>query len=252
MKDVNILKNNGVNIEKSLEIFGDMETYDEMLVTFNLEVYEKLEKIQNFKEAGDMSNYAILVHSLKSDAKYFGFEVLAELSYQHELESKENNMFYVYENYAGLMLEAKKIVAVVGQYLGDCKEFPVDIDESKSDKTILIVDDSLVVRTFLNSIFANHFNILMAKDGMEAINIINENSNVDLLFLDLQMPNVNGIAVLNYFKENGLFDRTKVCVITGVENGNITDYLENYPIVGKLDKPFNENDIKDIIEKVNL
>ena len=34
MKDVNILKNNGVNVDKSLELFGDMETYDETLETF--------------------------------------------------------------------------------------------------------------------------------------------------------------------------------------------------------------------------
>ena len=34
MKDVNILVNNGVNVEKSLELFGDMNTYDETLNLF--------------------------------------------------------------------------------------------------------------------------------------------------------------------------------------------------------------------------
>ena len=36
-----------------------------------------------------MSNYAILVHSLKSDAKYLGFTKLAELAYNHELKVKK-------------------------------------------------------------------------------------------------------------------------------------------------------------------
>ena len=31
MKDVNILKNNGVDVDQSLELFGDMETYNETL-----------------------------------------------------------------------------------------------------------------------------------------------------------------------------------------------------------------------------
>ena len=34
MKDKNILIQNGVDIEKSLELFGDMEMYDESLGTF--------------------------------------------------------------------------------------------------------------------------------------------------------------------------------------------------------------------------
>ena len=38
MKDVNILINNGANVKKALELFGDMETYDATLETFLQEV----------------------------------------------------------------------------------------------------------------------------------------------------------------------------------------------------------------------
>ena len=31
MKDINILKNNGINVDQGLEILGDMEMYDETL-----------------------------------------------------------------------------------------------------------------------------------------------------------------------------------------------------------------------------
>ena len=51
-----------------------------------------------------MANYAIQVHSLKSDAKYFGFETLAELAYKHEMESKANNMYFVTDNYEFYLL----------------------------------------------------------------------------------------------------------------------------------------------------
>ena len=63
MKDVNLLTSNGVNVEKSLELFGDMETYNDTLHDFLSEVEGKLAKIKSFKEIADMSNYAILVHS---------------------------------------------------------------------------------------------------------------------------------------------------------------------------------------------
>ena len=50
MKDANFLKSNGVNVEKSLELFGDMETYNETLKTFLEEVDEKLNNITRYKE----------------------------------------------------------------------------------------------------------------------------------------------------------------------------------------------------------
>ena len=49
MKDVNILINNGANIKKALELFGDMETYDATLETFLQEVPGKLKKIKACK-----------------------------------------------------------------------------------------------------------------------------------------------------------------------------------------------------------
>ena len=80
MRDIDLLKNNGVNIEQSLELFGDMETYDSTLEDFLETITQKLSEIQKYKEVTDMPNYAILVHSLKSDAKYLGFTKLAEIA----------------------------------------------------------------------------------------------------------------------------------------------------------------------------
>lgn len=50
MKDVNILINNGANIKKALELFGDMETYDATLETFLQEVPGKLKKLKHVKK----------------------------------------------------------------------------------------------------------------------------------------------------------------------------------------------------------
>ena len=69
MKDRNLLLESGVNLEKSLELFGDMDTYDASLNDFLDDVDEKLLKLQEYKEVADMQNYSIQVHALKSDAK---------------------------------------------------------------------------------------------------------------------------------------------------------------------------------------
>ena len=134
-----ILTDNGVNLEKSLELFGDMNTYNETLSDFLSDVENKLADIKKYKEAADMANYAILVHSLKSDARYFGFEMLADMAYNHEMESKANNMYYVYEHYDELMTEAKKILSIVKKYLG------VQIGDAEEKEEVIVKDKTVLV-----------------------------------------------------------------------------------------------------------
>ena len=253
MKDVNLLIENGTNVKKALELFGDMETYDETLSTFLSEVPEKLQKIKNCKEVGDMANYAILVHSLKSDARYFGFEKLAEVAYEHELKSKANDMFFVTEHYDELMTEANRVVNLVKKYMGVGTVSEDDYKKPIShDKAILVVDDSNLIRNFILKIFKDDFEVIVANDGKEALDILNDNEkngNIKAMLLDLNMPNVNGFEVLDYFKSNDLFKKYPTSIITGVDDKESIEKAYKYPIIDILLKPFNERDVKKILEK---
>ncbi len=254
MKDVNFLINNGVNIQKSLELFGDMETYNETLETFLTDVEDKLSKIKTYKEIADMANYAILVHSLKSDARYFGFEKLADLAYQHEMESKSNNMYYVTDHFDELMMEANRIVHLVKQYLGkeDANTAQkMDTTPVVKEQKILVVDDSNIVSNFIKKIFNNTFDVIIANDGKEALDIVSNNVDGKIvgMLLDLNMPNVDGFEVLDYFKNHDLFKQVPVSIITGDSSKEVIDRAFTYPIVDMLQKPFNEVNIKNIVEK---
>jgi CheY-like chemotaxis protein len=116
--DEKLLESNGVNLKASLELLGDMETYNETASDFLTESETRLKNIEEFKNSGDMPNYAILVHAMKSDSKYLGFTKLAELSYNHEMASKANDVDYVNNNYDELMEEANRIIELVKKYLG--------------------------------------------------------------------------------------------------------------------------------------
>ena len=115
--DENYLLENGVNYKKGIELLGDLETYNDMLSDWFKESQNKFEQLKLFKLRHDMPNYAIAVHALKSDSKYFGFDKLAELSYNHEMKSKENNQEYVLNNFHELELEFFRISNVVETYL---------------------------------------------------------------------------------------------------------------------------------------
>ena len=117
MDNVNLLIENGVNVDASIELLGDMDTFNETLKDFLKESETRLKDIEKYKIDGDMPNYAILVHAMKSDAKYLGLTSLAELSYNHEMASKENNITYVNENYDILMKEASRVIDLIKKYL---------------------------------------------------------------------------------------------------------------------------------------
>ncbi len=118
MKDVEFLKNNGVNVDQGLEILGDMEMYDDTLNDFLEENETRLNDLNTFKTNGDMENYAIAAHAMKSDSKYLGFTKLAEIALDHELKGKENDSNYVTEHFNELEQEAQRIISIVKQYLG--------------------------------------------------------------------------------------------------------------------------------------
>ena len=285
MYDVNFLISNGVDVNKSLELFGDIDTYNETVGEFLVSAKEKIAKLQKYKDDKDMPNYAIYVHSLKSDAKYFGFTKLADLAYDQELKSKEGDMFYIYEHYQELIDEVERTINIVKKYISPESEVTsneqvptsttpapaaapapvtpapaaplptssnIEPAEVYSQKTILVVDDSNIIRNFVKRIFSEKYNIGMAKDGEEALNIIKANAsneNIVAILLDLNMPKVDGFAVLTYMNEHQLFSSMPFSIISGDSSKDTINKAFTYPIIDMLGKPFTEADVKRVIEK---
>lgn len=253
MKDVNILIEGGADINKALELFGEMDMYEATLNDFLMEVENKLNRIEKYREENNMPSYAIEVHSLKSDARYLGFSKLAELSYQHELKSKENDIMFVYDNYEELISEARRVINVCKRYLGKevIDDLERDMTQTVKSEAILVVDDSNIVANFIKKIFNSKYQVITACDGAEAIEEIKKdiNNKIVACLLDLNMPNVNGFEVLDYFKNNNLFVKIPVSIITGNDDRDSVEKAFMYPIVDLLTKPFNERDVKRIIDK---
>ncbi|MCR5482905.1 MAG: response regulator [Bacilli bacterium] len=127
-------------------------------------------------------------------------------------------------------------------------------------KCILIVDDSAVIRNSLKRIFVDNYEIVMAKNGEEAISIINKNIlsdnfnddrlNIVGILLDLIMPGKDGFDVLNYLKQYRLLNKVPVAIISGDETIETRKKVYSYDIVDMLEKPFNTENIKKRISKI--
>lgn len=113
---VEFLKSMGVDAETGISNMIDFETYDEMLNDFYDSIPEEITKIENFKNENDMANYAILVHSMKSNARSFGFMKLGDISYAHEMASKAGDTSYVNEHYNEFLQAVKEVQSIITKY----------------------------------------------------------------------------------------------------------------------------------------
>ena len=121
-----------------------------------------------------------------------------------------------------------------------------------NEKTILIVDDSNIIRNLIENIYKDNYKILMAETGRGAIDIIDvmpEGSIVAVL-LDLNMPDLNGFDVLEHIRQKDLFKTMPVSIITGEENDEVLRKARGYDIVDVLIKPFSANEIEKTVTKM--
>lgn len=259
MKSINFLKENGVDVDKSLELFGDSATYNETIGELLIGIHSKINQLIKFMNDRDLTNYAITVHSMKSDARYFGFTALGDMAYEHEMKSKAGDYSYITSHINDLIKETNKAILLIQEYMKDDEKGGNDnpkendnIPEQYNKKTILVVDDSNIIRNFVKRIFSDKYNVGTAENGEDAINIIKANLNndfIETILLDLNMPKVDGFAVLDFMKENKLFHKMPVSIISGDSSKETIERAFTYDIVDMLEKPFNDNSVKMVIEK---
>ena len=255
--DRSYLEGNGVDVNAGLELLGDMDMYNETMGDFLEEINEKLPKLVEYKNNNDMPNYAIIVHSIKSDSKYLGFTKLAELAYNHEMKSKANDTSYVNANYDELQKEIDRIIKIIKEYLGQLEVFKfmgenLVLMPDVREQTILVVDDSNITRSLIERVYKDQYKILMASNGREAIDIVDTMPEgvIVAILLDLNMPDLDGFAVLDHFKEKDLFNKIPVSIITGDSTKETINRCLSYNIVDILIKPFSGFDIERVVAKM--
>ena len=117
----------------------------------------------------------------------------------------------------------------------------------KRQRRILLVDDEANVRTVFSDILKKEsYLVKEAKDGPEAIKAIDEET-FDLALVDLRMPNMDGIEVLENIKKR----KPEIPVIVYTAYGSITSAVEamRKGAFDYLNKPFSPQQLKSNIKK---
>ena len=114
-----------------------------------------------------------------------------------------------------------------------------------TDKKIMLVDDSAFMRKVLRDIFesAGYTNFIEASNGNEAIKKFREEK-PDFIFLDVIMPDVNGMDVL---REIG--KEAQVVVVSAVGQKEMIDQAKQLGALDYVVKPFDRDQVLEKAQK---
>ncbi len=256
MKSIKFLEDNGIDIKNSLGIFGSQEIYNEKLGEFLVGVHTKIKQLIVFMQKKDMQNYKTYVESMGSDAEIYGFTSLAKEAATHTEKASKGDLYYINEHINDLITECNKAIVLIQEYMNGVEEKKIERLSTDNTEfvnpTILVVDDSNIIRNFVKKIFSETYKVETAKDGEEAIKILEANKNNDnikAMLLDLNMPKIDGFGVLEHMRQNNYLDKIPVSIISGDSSKETIQRAFTYDIVDMLGKPFNNSSIKTIVEK---
>ncbi|MDD7308447.1 MAG: response regulator, partial [Eubacteriales bacterium] len=117
-------------------------------------------------------------------------------------------------------------------------------------KNILIVDDSEMNRQILADILGVEYKYLYAADGQEAIEMLARGTDVDLMLLDINMPNMNGFKVLDIMERRCWLDEIPVIVISSESDTLFVRRAYNLGATDYIARPFDAAIVQRRVENI--
>ena len=106
-------------------------------------------------------------------------------------------------------------------------------------QTILIVDDAEMNRMMLCDMLGDQYDYVEAADGREALRILEKNVAIDLVMLDINMPEMNGFEVLEEMNRYHWIDEVPVIMITAEESVESMEHAYSLGVTDYIPRPFN-------------
>jgi len=115
-------------------------------------------------------------------------------------------------------------------------------------KTILVVDDDPDILALEEKILKREgYQVLTASDGAQAIALVEAGTNIDLILLDVMMPNINGFEVSQRVRDSGDGKRIRVVFVTAKDDAQ--SMKEGFSAGGTvyLTKPFTTTQLVKVV-----
>lgn len=113
-------------------------------------------------------------------------------------------------------------------------------------KMLLVDDEKPFVETMMKRLKKREIDVKPAYDGKEALNCLEENSGIEVVVLDIKMPNMDGMTALKEIKNK--FPLIEVIMLTG--HATVETGIEGMKM-GAFDYLMKPCDMDQLIQKVN-
>lgn len=121
---------------------------------------------------------------------------------------------------------------------------PESLAPQKRNFKVLIVDDELINLQVLSNLLAlENYSYIAAQNGLEAIELIENGCNPDLILLDVMMPKMTGYEVCRKIREK--FPATELPIVLLTAKNQVSDLVEGFAAGANdyLTKPFSKNEL---------
>ncbi len=122
------------------------------------------------------------------------------------------------------------------------------MNKTSTKKTLIIADDEPTIRLLVSSILGKSYNMLTAADGQEVLDTVSQNK-PDLILMDIMMPTMDGYSACASLKKDPRTADIPVVMLTVVGHELNKVLAEQMGADGYITKPFNSQDLKDMVKK---
>jgi len=114
----------------------------------------------------------------------------------------------------------------------------------------LIVDDSETTRSFIRSLIEDvaEINVLEASSGFEAFRVL-PGQPIDIIFVDINMPDINGIELINFLKTNDLYKKIPIIIISTERSKEDMSKGMALGAFAYLTKPVDPDELREVTKK---
>ncbi|RYG97063.1 response regulator, partial [archaeon] len=125
---------------------------------------------------------------------------------------------------------------------------------SFSNGVVLLIDDSPVAARVASKVLATlHFEVIVANSAQTGFDLLmGRKEDINLVFLDVVMPNVDGVECLGWIKECPDVAHIPVYMLSGLEDNMLSEVCLERGAEGMLLKPLKPDLVIDIMKSQNI
>jgi two-component system chemotaxis response regulator CheY len=230
-------------------------------------------------KSGDYSDEVINgmfrdIHTIKSTSDLLGMFSLVDVTHKAEdlLDLIRTKKFSMNDDICSLFIEFKDYISLtvrnisMGIFDDEVvesltiyfeKEFNYYLQEARNDnsenklkKTILVVEDSTIIRYMIKKIaLDNGYNIFITDNGEDGYKKI-ENHDIDIIICDLATQNIGVQKMITKVKQNIQYDQLPIIMLVNYMNNSLIEYGKKIGATAWLTKPIKNEKLLMMLNKI--